>query len=171
MTIPSLSLSQCSPIPTTLKSNGNVPALRTPSSASRLKTPLMLPELRFTYESGQHGVFCDSVFACEWEKCSVMIELASAKTELDFQAAVRDHIAIHATPGDVSHPCKWRGCFSSIVFSKKKTPRDLDRHLKTHLPWFFFCHQCKEVAPRRDLFAKHRKTHYIGRVIDEEYDG
>lgn len=103
-------------------------------------------------------MFCDSKFMCKWKGCSFEIEIKSQclfDADERFQAGVWAHLDEHV----VGRDCGWEGCRSKVVFESK---RAVDRHVKTHLPWFVFCRMCDVWMSRRDQMNRHLEGHLEG---------
>ncbi|GLB43078.1 hypothetical protein LshimejAT787_1205270 [Lyophyllum shimeji] len=122
-------------------------------SSSRLDPPEYLPSIRARLAT---GVLCAKIYYCQWGPCRTEIRLegTTEAAELAFHRLVAKHIDRHASEPaqyDGRRVCRWAGeCPSTGRFKER---RDMDRHIKTHVPWKYYCEYCEGT------YSRERKRH------------
>lgn len=121
---------------------------------------LVRPISRSSDEARHRGVFCGTVFSCKWGACTAVFGFQgsyNAANDAEFQDKIHVHIKTHAFQfnADGTRACKWKECRASGMFQQAQS---MERHIKTHIPWWVFCEHCDGIFSRADQRKGHEKA-------------
>ncbi|KAF8059838.1 hypothetical protein FPV67DRAFT_340234 [Lyophyllum atratum] len=142
--VPSPTPSTAYSVASSSSSNNSRGWSRSTRSSSDPSTLSFLPSIRYAEDERRTGVFCAKIFNCKWGNCEARIELegSSSREEAEFNRTVEKHINEHASPceDDGTRVCRWNG--GCDVTGEYKERRTMDRHIKSHISWKYFCEYC-----------------------------